>query len=58
MNYLHFKYHNLLSKGTGNIKKLNMHSQCKLELLMARKARIEYTVPLKNNCIPLILNGQ
>ena len=44
MNYLHFKYHNLLSKGTGDIKKLNMHSQCKLELLTARKARIEYMV--------------
>ena len=26
MNYLHFKYHNLLSKGTGDIKKLNLVS--------------------------------
>ena len=44
MNYLHFKYHNFLSKGTGEIKKLNMHSQCKLELLMARKGRIGYAI--------------
>jgi CRISPR-associated protein Cas5h len=44
MNYMHFKYHNFLSKGTGEIKKLNMHSQCKLELLMARKGRIGYTI--------------
>jgi len=44
MNYLHFKYHNFLCKGTGEIKKLNMHSQCKLELLLAREGRIEYTI--------------
>ena len=44
INYLHFKYHNFLSKGTGEIKKLNMHSQCKLELLFAREGRIGYTV--------------
>ena len=44
INYLHFKYHNFLSKGTGEIKKLNMHSQCKLELLLAREGRIGYTV--------------
>lgn len=44
INYLHFKYHNLLSKGIGDIKKVSMHSQCKLELLMAREGRIGYTV--------------
>lgn len=42
MNYLHFKYHNLLCRGTGEGK--NMHAQCKLELLMPESKTIDYTI--------------
>lgn len=41
INYLHPEYYKLLFKGKG---KINMHSQCKLELLMAKKGRIGYTI--------------
>jgi CRISPR-associated protein Cas5h len=44
MNYLHFKYHNLLCRGTGEGK--NMHAQCKLELLMPESKAIDYTIYL------------
>jgi CRISPR-associated protein Cas5h len=40
MNYLHPEYYKLLSKGKGK----NIHSQCKLELLLAREGRIGYTI--------------
>ena len=42
LNYLHFKYHNLLCRGTGEGK--NMHAQCKLELLMPESKNIDYTI--------------
>ena len=42
LNYLHFKYHNLLCRGTGEGK--NMHAQCKLELLMPESETIDYTI--------------
>jgi len=42
MNYLHFKYHNLLCRGTGEGK--NIHAQCKLELLMPESKTIDYTI--------------
>ncbi len=42
MNYLHFKYHNLLCRGTGDGK--NMHAQCKLELLIPESKTIDYTI--------------
>ncbi len=42
MNYLHFKYHNLLCRGTGEGK--NMHAQCKLELLVPESKTIDYTI--------------
>lgn len=42
MNYLHFKYHNLLCRGTGEGK--NIHTQCKLELLMPESKTIDYTI--------------
>ncbi|MCD6401361.1 MAG: CRISPR-associated protein Cas5 [Anaerolineales bacterium] len=41
LNYLHNKYYNLLAKGKGVV----MHSQCRLELLMApEKGMIEYLI--------------
>jgi len=42
LNYLYFKYHNLLCRGTGEGK--NMHAQCKLELLMPESKTIDYTI--------------
>lgn len=43
LNYLHPKYHNLLAKGSGKAK--NMHSQCKLELLIPEDNKyIDYTI--------------
>jgi len=42
MNYLHFKYHNLLCRGTGEGK--NIHAQCKLELLIPESKMIDYTI--------------
>ena len=44
VNYLHEKYFKYLSKGTGDAKNLNMHSQCKLELLLPENQTIRYTV--------------
>lgn len=49
LNYIHPKYYNLLSTGTGNIKKANIHTQCKLELLMAKKGLLKYTVYVGGN---------
>jgi CRISPR-associated protein Cas5h len=42
LNYLHFKYHHLLSSGTGKFE--GMHTQCKLELLIPEKNAIDYTI--------------
>lgn len=42
LNYLSHKYHNFLCKGSGDNK--NMHSQCKLELLLSGSRKIDYTI--------------
>ena len=42
LNYLHFKYHNLLCRGSGEGS--NMHSQCRMELLMPEIDSIEYVM--------------
>lgn len=40
VNYLHEKYHKLLVKGGGEV----IHSQCKLELIMSKSGRLDYTI--------------
>lgn len=42
LNYLHFKYHHLISSGSGKFE--GMHTQCKLELLMPENKVIDYTI--------------
>lgn len=53
LNYLHHKYHNLLVKGSGKTK--NMHSQCKLELLIPEdNSYIDYTIYAGITCKKLL----